>query len=253
GRDGETDFLVMEFVEGEELKGPLPVGKALEYATQITDALDHAHRRGVIHRDLKPANILVTKAGVKVLDFGLAKLAKPKRGVADDTEATLTKALTSEGTILGTPQYMSPEQIEGKEADARSDIFSFGAVLYELLTGKRAFDGNSPASIMAKVMAGEPEPIAQMQPLTPPGLERVVGKCLRKEPDERWQSAGDLRDELQWVATSAPEKRAKAPAFRERLAWLVAAVCLIAAVVIGVVHFSGQPAGDAGHPAMNLQ
>ncbi|MCP5118517.1 MAG: protein kinase, partial [bacterium] len=254
GREGETDYLVMELVEGEELRGPLPLNKALEHAIQIADALDHAHRKGVVHRDLKPGNIFATKMGVKVLDFGLAKLSRERERA--DSDETLTEALTGEGAVLGTPQYMSPEQIEGKKADPRSDIFSFGAVLYEMLTGKRAFDGKSPASVMAKVMAGEPEPLAQLQPLTPPALERVVGKCLRKEPEERWQSARDLRDELEWVAGGQEtiEQVKSRSTGRERMAWGLVVVLLLAlatALLSGM--FWQRESAQADPPAAQLR
>src|SRR6476661_6491946 len=181
--DVGPDYLVMEYVDGEPLKGPLPLQRAVEYASQILDALDAAHRRGVIHRDLKPANILVTKRGVKLLDFGLAKHVGPVR----ETEATLTQALTGKGQIVGTLQYMAPEQLHGREADARSDLFAFGCVLYEMLTGKRAFDGASAASVIAAILEREPAPLD-----IAPSLERIVRKCLAKDPDERFQTALDL-------------------------------------------------------------
>jgi eukaryotic-like serine/threonine-protein kinase len=167
----------MEFVEGTPLRGPLPLKQAVEYAGQILDALDSTHRKGVTHRDLKPGNILVTKQGVKLLDFGLAKRSAPLH----ETDATLTAALTSKGQIIGTLQYMSPEQLQGKEADGRSDLFSFGCVLYEMLSGKRAFEGQSAASVIAAVLEREPAPLD----LAPP-LERVIRTCLAKDPDRRF-------------------------------------------------------------------
>ena len=176
--DVGADYLVMEFVEGEPLEGPLPLQKTVEYAAQILDALDDAHQKGITHRDLKPANILVTKQGIKLLDFGLAKQAVRL------SEADATKALTHQGQIVGTLQYMSPEQLQGKEADARSDLFSFGSVLYELLTGRRAFDGTTAASVIAAILEREPAPLEVAQP-----LDRVVRRSLAKDPDQRFQTA----------------------------------------------------------------
>jgi serine/threonine protein kinase len=177
GKQDDIDFMVLEHLEGETLaarvsKGPLPLDQVLKYATQIADALDRAHRSDVCHRDVKPANIMLTRDGVKVLDFGLAKTA-PK-AVGPDDVTRLPDALTGEGTILGTPQYMAPEQYEGKEADARSDIFAFGCVVYEMLTGKRCFDGKTKASLIAAVLGGEPVPMSTLIPVTPPALERLV-------------------------------------------------------------------------------
>src|SRR5947209_4182499 len=170
--DVGADYLVMELIEGKALQGPLPMEKAVEYAAQILDALDAAHRKGITHRDLKPANILVTKQGIKLLDFGLAKQAVR---LGEDEP---TKPLTDQGQIIGTLQYMSPEQLQGKEADARSDLFAFGCVLYELLTGKRAFDGANAASVIASIISAQPEPLSAHQ--TPPGVERAIQICLAK-------------------------------------------------------------------------
>jgi len=190
GEEGGVGFLVMEYLDGESLaarleRGPLPVADALRYAIEIAGALDAAHRRGVVHRDLKPGNIVLTKTGAKLLDFGLAKV----KAAAAAAEHTVTMAMTTEGSIVGTFQYMSPEQLEGREADARSDIFAFGATLYEMLTGRRAFQGASHASLIAAIMRAEPAPISSVQALTPPALDRVVRRCLGKDPDERWQTA----------------------------------------------------------------
>jgi Tol biopolymer transport system component/predicted Ser/Thr protein kinase len=189
------NYLVMEFVEGVPLKGPLPLGKAVEYASEILDALDAAHRKGVVHRDLKPANILISKQGVKLLDFGLAKQVPPV-----GSEATVTKGLTVAGSILGTVQYMAPEQLQGKPVDARSDLFSFGCVLYEMLTGKRAFEGENPASVIAAVLEREPAPLE----ISPP-LDRVVERCLAKDPDRRFQTAIDLKTALNWAVEQMPQ------------------------------------------------
>src|SRR6516162_8306260 len=191
------DYLVMEYVEGQPLKGPLPVERAVEYARQILDALDAAHRMGIVHRDLKPANILVTKNGVKLLDFGLAKAERAKATSASDE--TVTQAITQEGTILGTLQYMAPEQLQGKPVDARSDLFSFGCVLYEMLTGKRAFEGASAPSVIAAVLEREPAPLE----ISPP-LDRVVERCLAKDPERRFQTAIDLKTALNWAVEQAP-------------------------------------------------
>ena len=205
GQHEGVDFLVMEYLEGETLaarleRGPLPIDQALTCATEIADALTAAHRQGIVHRDLKPSNIILTKGGAKLVDFGLAKPVAPLIGGAAPTRAP---SLTAHGTILGTFQYMAPEQVEGKDADARTDIFAFGAVVYEMLTGKKAFEGKSQASLIGAIMHAEPAAISASQPLTPPALDRLVKICLAKEPDDRWQSARDLQHELQWVGHQA--------------------------------------------------
>ncbi len=239
GQQDGIDYLVMEYIEGESLadrlaKGPLPVDQALRYAIQVADALDKAHRAGITHRDLKPANVMLAKSGAKLLDFGLAKLR------SSDTEAVFTGqsnvpteqlSLTADGTIVGTFQYMAPEQLEAGPLDARTDIFSFGALLYEMITGKRAFDGKSQASLIGAILRAEPPPVSTIQPMTPPGLDRVVQRCLAKDPDERWQSAGDLMLELKWIAGSGSEAGTTSSVAargrsRERLAWIVAAALL---------------------------
>ena len=238
GRHEGVDFLVVEYLEGETLaarleRGPLPVDELLRYAIQIADALDKAHRQGVLHRDLKPGNIMLTKSGGKLLDFGLAK-STGGAAAGLTVSPTLSRPLTAEGSILGTFQYMAPEQLEGKEADARSDIFAFGAVLYEMATGMRAFQGKSQASVIAAILHLDPPSIASLQPLTPSALDRVVGRCLSKDPEERWQSARDLAFELQSIAhpgsqagsTASPESPTRS---RERLLWLLAVVLLGAA------------------------
>jgi serine/threonine-protein kinase len=207
GRDGDIDYLVMEHLEGQSLaerlaKGPLPLDQALQVGIEIADALAVAHRQGIIHRDLKPSNVIQTKAGAKLLDFGLAKLIAPC-GAAVAIQSSLptqTSPATEKGTILGTLAYMAPEQLEGKDADARSDLFSFGAMLYEMLTGRRAFEGTSPASVISAIMTSQPAPPTSFQPMTPPALDRLVRRCLAKDPDERWQSARDLTTILSWIA-----------------------------------------------------
>src|SRR5437016_3009925 len=192
GNQDGTDFLVMEYLEGETLaklleKGPVPLAQVLKYGVQIADALDKAHRQNIVHRDLKPGNIMITKSGAKLLDFGLAKSgATPALAAAELTER---KPLTAEGTIVGTFQYMAPEQLEGQPADARTDIFAFGTVLYEMATGKRAFEGKTRTSLIAAIVSGEPKPMSQLQPLAPLAFENVVRKCIAKNPDDRWQCA----------------------------------------------------------------
>src|SRR5262245_52797545 len=213
GREGETDFLVMELVDGESLaqrlaRGALPPAEVLKFGGQIADALDRAHRAGVIHRDLKPGNVMLTKSGAKLMDFGLARPTGLKGPAAANsaTGASLTESptvaapLTAEGTLVGTFQYMPPEQLEGKEADARSDIWSLGCVLYEMATGKRAFEGGSQASLIAAVMHQEPPPASQVAPLSSPALDRLIQACLAKDPDDRIQTAHDIRLQLGWIA-----------------------------------------------------
>ena len=200
--DVGPSYLVMEYIEGAPLKGPLPITQALKYAVQICDALDAAQKKGITHRDLKPANILVTKSGIKLLDFGLAKIAQSAMPISD---ATLTMALTGRNEIVGTLYYMSPEQLHsqatGQEIDARSDIFSFGLVLYEMITGKRAFEGSSPASVVAAIMERPPPSIADV---APPVLDRVLKTCpLRRTPMNAGKAARDHRErELEWIASA---------------------------------------------------
>ena len=191
GTEAGTDYLVMEYLEGETLarrleKGALPLDQALEVAIQIADALDKAHRQGITHRDLKPGNIMLTEAGAKLLDFGLAKLKPGHDAPVGVSAPTMSAGLTGEGAILGTLQYMAPEQLEGKDADARTDIFAFGAVVYEMATGKKAFAGENQASLIAAILEREPAPMNGLQPLSPPALDRVVTKSLAKDPNRRW-------------------------------------------------------------------
>src|SRR5712664_3882362 len=205
GSHDGIDYLVMECVEGETLakrleKGSLPLDQVLKYGMEIADALDKAHREGIVHRDLKPGNIMLTPAGAKLLDFGLAKPAAPLSSGVTLTAATRNSPVTEQGTIVGTFQYMSPEQIEGKELDGRSDLFSLGAVLYEMLTGQRAFEGKSQLSVASAILEKEPVPISSVKPMTPPALDHAIRRSLAKEVDKRWQSAADLAGELQWIA-----------------------------------------------------
>ncbi len=193
--DVGPNYLVMEYVEGQPLHGPMPVSEALRLAIQMADALEAAHRKGIVHRDLKPGNVLVTKSGVKVLDFGLAKMEEPPPGEEESTRTV--KPRTEEGTIVGTTAYMSPEQAEGKPVDARSDIFSFGAVLYEMLTGRRAFRGDSKLSILSAILKEEPEPASSVRKEIPHELERIITQCLRKDPERRFQHMDDVRVALE--------------------------------------------------------
>ena len=240
GQQDGTAFLVMEYLEGETLaerlkKGPLPLDQVLQYGIEISDALDKAHRRGITHRDLKPGNIMLTKSGTKLLDFGLAKLkqeASPEAAAPFSQLPTMKSAMTAEGTIVGTLQYMAPEQVEAGEVDARTDIFAFGTVVYEMATGKKAFEGKSSASVMAKILESDPPPMTLLQPMAPPALDRVVKTCLAKEPDERWQTASDLCRELKWIAESVSQAGILAPAAdrrnaRERLGWILASVAVV--------------------------
>ena len=249
GRQDGVDFIVMEYLEGETLaerleKGPLPVEQVLQYGTQIASALDKAHRSGVTHRDLKPGNIMLTKSGAKLLDFGLAKATPPLDAGATLTDMTpraTPMPMTRHGAVLGTVFYMSPEQVDGNEADARSDIFSLGAVLYEMVTGGRAFQGKSEFSVASAILQKEPEPITKLQPLTPPALERTIRVCLAKDPDERWQSAGDLWKELRWISEGGSQIRvpiaaAVRRAVRPRIAWILAIA--FAAVAVAAVVFA---------------
>ena len=234
GSHDGTDYLVMEFLEGESLaerlaKGPLPIDQVIRYGTEIADALEKAHRAGIVHRDLKPGNVVITKSGAKLLDFGLAKFSQAGSDPHAATAAMSAKPLTEEGTVLGTFQYMAPEQIEGKEADPRTDIFALGALLYEMATGKRAFEAKSRASLIASILDREPPPISAVQPLTPPALERVIRMCLHKDPDERWQSAHDVAAELKWIGEStSPPAAGRAPNRREVIAWSLVTFLLAA-------------------------
>ena len=263
GQQDGTDFLVMEYLEGQTLakrieQGPMPTPELLRVAIQVCEALEKAHRQGVIHRDLKPGNVMLTKAGAKLLDFGLAKGAAP--AVTDmSSSPTVTQPLpgssrgnqlTVQGTIVGTLQYMPPEQLEGGEADARSDIFSFGATLYEMATGQKAFPAKSQASLIAEILKAQPRPISELQPLVPPALERIVSTCLSKDPDDRWQSAGDLKRELVWISSAGSLAGVPAPVIAQRKTrertWkiLLAAVGIIAAAGIAGSLFFARKASQ---------
>jgi Tol biopolymer transport system component len=263
GRQDGTDFLVMEHLEGETLaerlaRGPLPPEQVLRFGIEIADALDKAHRQGIVHRDLKPGNIMVTKGGTKLLDFGLAKrLTGTARNPTEEPPAALLSALataerplTERGTVMGTFQYMAPEQLEGREADARTDIFALGSILYEMATGKRAFTGKSQASLIAAILSAEPPPLSSLQPLAPAALERLVKVCLAKDPDDRLQTAHDVMQELKWIAeagtgATAPDTRGRR--WREPLAWTLAAAAL-AGWAFTALRSLGPPQEAPPHP-----
>ena len=251
GTDNGVSYLVMELIEGETLaerlaRGPLPVHEVLRFGAQIADALANAHRHGVIHRDLKPGNIMLTKSGAKLLDFGLAKsgvIVSTNSGTSIHHDATQRQPLTAEGTILGTFQYMAPEQLEGTEADTRTDIFALGAVLYEMATGRRAFEGKNKTSLIAAIVSTQPQPIRDLQPVTPPAFEHVVQRCLQKDPEDRWQSAHDIANELRWISEAGSAAGVAVPLVaqrknRERLAWLAAIVAALAVGALAARSFS---------------
>jgi Tol biopolymer transport system component len=249
-------------LEGETLaerllKGSLPTEQTLRFGIEIADALDKAHRQGIVHRDLKPGNVMLTKSGVKLLDFGLAKAVQapvqPSGMTALPTVAS--SPLTQEGTILGTFQYMSPEQLEGKEADARSDIFALGAVLYEMATGKKAFSGASQASLISSIMKEDPAPVSVVAPMTPPALDRVVKTCLAKDPEDRFQTAHDVKLQLQWIAEMGSAAGIPAPVVarrknRERVAWAAFAIAAILAALFAAGYARRAPRPAPGIRAM---
>jgi Tol biopolymer transport system component len=258
GEHEGTNYLVMEFCEGESLavyienRGALPSEELLRYGSQIADALDKAHRQGVVHRDLKPANIMITRSGVKLLDFGLAKytgqsgLIDPNENSVETALPTQESPLTEVGTIMGTFQYMSPEQLEGLEADSRADIFALGSVLFEMATGRRAFEGKSRASLIAAVLDRQPPVISTIQPMVPPAFDHVVQKCLEKDPEDRWQSAHDVASQLQWIGDAGSRAGIAAPVTirrktRERLAWGLAAAALLSTALLGFLYFRPVP------------
>ncbi len=238
GHQDGADFLVMEYLEGQTLadrlaSGRLPIDHAIRYARQIGEALAAAHASGIVHRDLKPGNVMLTKSGARLLDFGLAKL-RPATAFSEQTDADTRQPLTDAGAMPGTPQYMSPEQLEGREADARSDIFAFGAVVYEMLTSRRAFEGPSQASIIAAILHVEPKAPSTVVPSLAPAVDQFVGTCLRKNPDERWQSVHDMLIALRWIAHEGLATRSRAGAsFRGgRAGWF-------AALAVALVSLSG--------------
>jgi Tol biopolymer transport system component/predicted Ser/Thr protein kinase len=253
GHQDGSDFLVMEYLEGETLaerlkKGPLPLDQVLQYSIEIADALDKAHRKGITHRDLKPGNIMLTKSGTKLLDFGLAKLRQEAAPATPLSQLpTAKEAITAQGAILGTLQYMAPEQIEAGPIDARTDIFAFGAVVYEMATAKKAFEGKSQASVIGKIMESDPPPMTLLQPMTPPALDRVVKKCLSKEAEKRWQAASDVCDELKWIGESSLTQggvaNVAAPLRKDRLKTALWAGAVVAAcIIVGLAVWYLKPA-----------
>jgi Tol biopolymer transport system component/predicted Ser/Thr protein kinase len=268
GHQDGTDYLVMEFLEGESLskrleKGALQVREVLKIGVEIADALDKAHRSGIVHRDLKPGNIMLTKSGAKLLDFGLAKPAAASAAAIGNMTgaATMTSPaspITQQGTIVGTFQYMSPEQIEGKEADSRSDNFAFGAVLYEMATGKRAFQGKSQLSVASAILEKEPEPISSIQPMTPAALTHVINRALAKDAEDRWQSAADVKAELKWISEGGSQVGAPAVVVshrknRERIAWSMAAIGTFLAVAFAVAWNMRAPVAPAAPAVVRSQ
>ena len=248
GNENGIEYLVMELLDGETLaarlaRGPLPLEQTLRYGQETAEALDAAHRQGIVHRDLKPANIMLTKSGVKLLDFGLAKVFAGPANSEPITSLPTQAHVTEAGTILGTFQYMAPEQLEGREADSRTDIFALGDVLYEMATGARAFDGGTRASLISAILRDEPPPVSQRQPMAPAPLDRLVRKCLAKDPEDRWQSARDVGSELEWIrgSGSAPSVSTSV-ARRDRRGWVAAAVLAGLAVALAILQFrSAKP------------
>ncbi len=247
GRQDGVEYLVMELLEGQTLserlaKGPLPLEQSLRYGTQIADALEKAHRQGIVHRDLKPGNIMLTGSGVKILDFGLARAIGPSPAAESLTGLPTETPLTEAGTILGTVQYMAPEQLEGKEADARTDIYALGLVLYEMTTGRKAFTGATRASLIGAILRDEPAPISRDQPLSPRSLDRVVATCLDKEPEDRWQTARDVALQLEGIRQerSAPDAAIAAPARRTRVSSLIPWAVAVIAVGFGIFGLTSK-------------
>jgi eukaryotic-like serine/threonine-protein kinase len=243
GHHDGIDYLVMEYLEGETLadrlrKGPLPVEQVLKFGIEICEGLERAHRSNVVHRDLKPGNIMLTRANAKLMDFGLAKAAASPAMLSDAMVTLSTPPqshpLTAQGTLVGTFQYMSPEQVEGKEADPRSDIFSLGAVLYEMTTGKRAFEGKTTVSIVAAILEKDPLPVTAVKPLSPAALQHAIEGCLTKDPESRWQSAGDVGRELRWITSSGSQTNAQishgTPRIAERVVWIGTLLLLLATI-----------------------
>ena len=253
GNQDGVEYLVMEYLEGETLaerlaRGALPLEETLRYGIEIADALDKAHRQGTVHRDLKPGNVMLTKSGVKLLDFGLAKVTATRGGPGNLTSLPTQQVLTQEGTILGTFQYMAPEQLEGREADARTDIFAFGATLYEMATGTKAFSGSSRASLISAIMKEEPAPISAVQPMTPQALDRVVRRCLAKDPERRWQSARDVAIDLEEIGRVGQSPETVRRPARGISGWIVAAALLL--LLAGLLLSRTRP---LGHPVQKVQ
>jgi Tol biopolymer transport system component len=264
GKHGDDDFLVMEYLQGETLaarleRGPLGFGEALKIALEIADALDKAHRRGVVHRDLKPANVMLTDSGTKLLDFGLAKWSGEQGSnrssfISSHAETAaggraVKSDLTSRGTIIGTLQYMAPEQLEGDDADARTDVFAFGALLYEILTGKKAFEGKSRVMLIAAIAASDPPPVSTVEPSAPAALDHVVKTCLAKDPADRWQTARDVLAELEWIAAGGADV-ASAPIVRSKRVSLYRVLAAAGGLAAGLglasayLYFRGSVSAD---------
>jgi Tol biopolymer transport system component len=255
GHENGTHYLVMELIEGESLagrlsKGPLPFDQIVRYGAQIAEALDRAHRAGVIHRDLKPGNVMLTKSGAKLLDFGLAKTGGAPPTPAAYSGETHRMPITREGVVMGTFQYMAPEQIEGEAADARTDIFALGAVLYEMATGKRAFHGKTRTSLIAAIVSAEPPPISTIQPVTPPAFERVVSTCLRKDPEERWQNARDVALALKAISEESADRPPRTSK-RAALPLLLAALAATA-IAFALYFWRAATEKDAATPIRTL-
>jgi Tol biopolymer transport system component len=251
GHQDGTDYLVMEYLEGQTLserlaRGPLPVDQVLRYGIEIADALHKAHRSGIVHRDLKPGNVMLTASGVKLLDFGLARVLAPSGPDTILTALPTETPLTEKGAILGTVQYMAPEQLEGKDSDARTDVFALGAILYEMATGKKAFGGTSHASLIGSILRDQPPPISQLQPIAPRSLDRVVTTCLAKDPEDRWQTARDVSLQLKGIGDEQSATRVvePAPLARRRtsgvLPWVIAAAAA-ALGMYGLISGRGRP------------
>jgi eukaryotic-like serine/threonine-protein kinase len=259
GSQDGVDYLVMECVEGETLakrlqKGPLALEQVLKLGAQIADALAKAHRSGVVHRDLKPGNIMLTQGGAKLLDFGLAKLVAPLASLVTLTATKQESPVTQQGTIVGTFQYMSPEQIEGRELDGRSDVFSLGAVLYEMATEKKAFEGKTQASVIAAILEREPPLVSSLQPMAPAAFDRIVKTCLAKDADERWQNARDLARELTWIAEESRISKAPdaVPRRRKEFAWGLAALCIALLMWFGFAQLRSTRQPERQHLRLSL-
>ncbi|MGA8810045.1 MAG: protein kinase [Thermoanaerobaculia bacterium] len=260
GRDGDTEYLVMEYLEGQTLadklaRGPLPRSQCLKFGAQIAEALQHAHRAGIVHRDLKPGNIMIANGGAKLLDFGLAKFADPVSQPLDQDEtATRREPLTAEGTVVGTYQYMSPEQIEGRPLDHRTDIFSLGVILYEMVTGKRPFLGSSRATLIASILSSDPVSIRSLQPDAPPDLERIILTALQKNPEERWQTAQDVAMQLRWSGESSQGGADRAALPRRRSPFLLPLLLMLAAALLtfAAMRWFGGPRPAATRASLHL-
>ena len=256
--EGSLQFFVMEYLDGHTLaerllRGPLPAAELIQCSIELADAVDHAHRRGLLHRDLKPSNVMLTPSGAKLLDFGLSKAQSSEEALAYSTLSPGEVPLTTVGAVLGTYPYMSPEQLSGREVDARSDVFALGALVYEMATGRRAFDGTTAATVMGAVLHSDPPPVSTLQPLAPSGLDRVISRCLAKDPDNRWQTVRDLLLEFKWIAESKAEAPVTetAPTQQKRPSWAArltvgTLVTLLALVLAyGLTYLQRSPASES--------